>query len=164
MINAILAVDSQGGIGLKNDLPWPFIKEDMQHFVNLTKNNTIVMGRNTWESLPKKPLPNRTNIVVSSKPLNGPDKIISNNLENELINLSNHNNDVFIIGGSTLLKNTIHMCTKIFLTRIEREFEADTFINLDTILSTFRLEDRNTIEIENIFNNTLILHFETWKK
>ena len=64
-IHLIWAQDSNGGIGKKGSLPW-YIPEDLKNFKKLTQNSTIIMGRNTWESLPIKPLPKRRNIVISS--------------------------------------------------------------------------------------------------
>ena len=61
----ILACDLKGGIGYQNKLPW-HIPLDLSRFKSLTKNGVVVMGRKTWESLPKKPLPNRVNVVISN--------------------------------------------------------------------------------------------------
>ena len=66
MIKLILATDKNGGIGYKNKLPWPSLKKDMEKFKSLTSNNICIMGSKTWNSLPKKPLPNRINVVLSS--------------------------------------------------------------------------------------------------
>ena len=68
----ILAVDPNGGIGYNNDLPWPKLAGDLPRFKSLTSGQAVIMGRNTWESLPKKPLPNRLNFVVTSKQLDMP--------------------------------------------------------------------------------------------
>ena len=65
-VHLIWAQDKNGGIGKNNMLPW-HISEDLINFKKITSNHTIIMGRRTWESLPKKPLPNRRNIVLSSK-------------------------------------------------------------------------------------------------
>ena len=66
MISAIVAVDENFGIGFNNQL-LEHIPEDLKRFKQLTTNKTIIMGRKTWESLPNKPLPNRLNIVITSK-------------------------------------------------------------------------------------------------
>ena len=63
-IHLIWAQDKDGGIGKNGKLPW-YIKEDLQNFKNITINQTIIMGRKTWDSLPLKPLPKRRNIVLS---------------------------------------------------------------------------------------------------
>jgi dihydrofolate reductase len=64
MISAIVAVNNDWGIGYNGDL-LEHIPEDLKYFKALTTGNTVVMGLNTWDSLPKKPLPNRTNMVIS---------------------------------------------------------------------------------------------------
>ena len=66
-INIIVACCSNNGIGFKNSIPW-FIKNDLRYFSKITKgdkNNAIIMGRKTWDSLPKKPLPHRQNIILT---------------------------------------------------------------------------------------------------
>ena len=65
MLNAIFAVDSEFGIGKNNSMPWHF-PEDFKFFKETTINSTIVMGNNTWLSLPKRPLPDRYNVVITS--------------------------------------------------------------------------------------------------
>ena len=67
-IELIWAQDQNGGIGKDGKLPW-HISEDLQNFKKITSGSPIIMGRKTWESLPFKPLPNRRNIVLSSKQL-----------------------------------------------------------------------------------------------
>ena len=67
MISAIVAVDANWGIGYNGQL-LEHISDDLKRFKELTSNNTVVMGRKTWESLPNKPLPNRLNIVLTSTP------------------------------------------------------------------------------------------------
>ena len=67
MISAIVAVDNNWGIGFNNDV-LERIPEDLQRFKSLTTDNIIIMGRNTWDSLPIKPLPNRITIVITSNP------------------------------------------------------------------------------------------------
>lgn len=66
MISAIVAVDENWGIGYNGDL-LEHIPEDLKYFKTLTDGNTIIMGRKTWDSLPKKPLPNRFNVVITSQ-------------------------------------------------------------------------------------------------
>ena len=68
----ILACDPTGGIGKDNQLPWSMLEGDLPRFKSLTANQVIVMGKNTWLSLPKKPLPSRLNFVVSSSLLDLP--------------------------------------------------------------------------------------------
>ena len=65
MIKAILACDEEWGIGKDGDLPWPHNSADLKWFKDNTVNGIVVMGKSTWDSLPRKPLPKRKNIVVT---------------------------------------------------------------------------------------------------
>ena len=75
MIRAILAHDSQWGIGKNGDLPWPKNSEDLKWFKECTTGCTVMMGRGTWESLKFKPLPNRTNAIVTSQNIQGAQRV-----------------------------------------------------------------------------------------
>lgn len=121
----IVACDPKGGIGYNNKLPWSNIQGDLPRFKELTTGKVIVMGRNTWESLPKKPLPNRINVVVTSTDIPGittltglPDK--------DNMDLS----DVYLIGGATLINSSWHLIDEVYLTRTFSEYTCDTFIDL----------------------------------
>jgi dihydrofolate reductase len=119
----IVACDPKGGIGYKNKLPWTNIQGDLPRFKELTTNKTVVMGRNTWESLPKKPLPNRVNCVVSSATIDGVDTV------SDIKSLSTMH-DAWIIGGARLIETCWQMIDEIHLTRTFTEYTCDTFINL----------------------------------
>ena len=71
MYTIIVARNSTNGIGMNNSIPWETNKEDLKFFQRMTTNNIVIMGRNTWESLPNKPLKNRINIVLTSEPIAG---------------------------------------------------------------------------------------------
>ena len=70
MIGAIVAISANGVIGKDGDLPWHY-SEDLKRFKQLTLDSTIIMGRNTWDSLPRKPLPKRRNIVITRRGVEG---------------------------------------------------------------------------------------------
>ena len=135
----IAAVDKKLGIGLKNALPWR-LKGDMDHFKQITvntasdKQNAVIMGSNTWASLPEKfrPLPERLNVVLSWQPLDLPAGVLfGSSLDNALEQLSNRAdiNEVFVIGGARVYAEAINhpACVKIYLTEIDSVFECDTF-------------------------------------
>ena len=131
----IAAMDSQRGIGLGGKLPWR-LQGDMYHFRQISVGrgkNAVIMGRNTWESLPKKfrPLPQRLNVVLSRQSLNLPGAVLSANsltaaLELPEVKLAE---EVFIIGGAHVYAQAIvHPdCHKIYLTEIEGDFGCDAF-------------------------------------
>jgi dihydrofolate reductase len=133
-LNIITAFSTKNfGIGYKNKLPWN-IPKDLEHFSNFTKNSTIIMGRNTWESIPydKRPLKNRFNIVVTSNYnleenvfFVHPDKI------DELINVRLDISDVFIIGGEKLYKKYIGIADNIYATQNDKYYDCDIFFPIE---------------------------------
>ena len=101
MISAIVAVDYNWGIGFNGDL-LEHIPEDLKYFKQLTTGNTVVMGRKTWDSLPKKPLPNRHNLVITKDPsiYELTNEVWFYTLRQiEVLMLKNKNVNYFVIGG-----------------------------------------------------------------
>ena len=128
----IVACDINGGIGYKNKLPWNNIQGDLQRFKELTHGQTVVMGRNTWDSLPKRPLPNRYNIIVTKLPF-------TNLPENTMVvnSIDVIDKDAWIIGGAKLIKSVWDTITEIHLTRTFTEYNCDTHIDLVKLENDF---------------------------
>lgn len=99
--NLIAAIDFNGNIGYQGKIPW-HIKEELQYFKKITDNNPIIMGRKTWDSLPKKPLPNRENLVISSK-----NKDSFSCLDSTLDYCWNKNETPFVIGGASIYEQSV---------------------------------------------------------
>ena len=118
-ISIITAFDYNQVIGLNNQLPW-HIPEDLKYFKKVTLNKTIVMGRKTFESI-GKPLPNRKNIIVSST-LNSPNLTI---LKSPSDILSLPDEDIFIIGGSSIYQYFLPHCHNLYITHIDQTFQGD---------------------------------------
>ena len=146
MINAILACDVNGGIGKNGMLPWEKSPSDLKRFQKTTKNQIVIMGRHTWESLDMPcPLPNRMNVVVSSKPLIvQPDIWINTNESSILKSIVNIGLDavelkksVWIIGGAALFDTCFPLINKILLTKFNNSYDCDTFIDLAKINQEF---------------------------
>lgn len=125
-MKAIMACDSNGGVGYENGLPWHSLQGDLARFKSLTEGTTVVMGRRTWLSLPSKPLPNRTNVVFSTVELDVPADVT---LIKDLDQLSSYN-DAWFIGGGALLEFVWPHITEFHLTRAKQEYTCDTFMNL----------------------------------
>ena len=102
-IHLIWAQDANAAIGKAGTLPWHY-PEDLKNFKKLTIGNTIIMGRKTWDSLPIKPLPNRHNIVISSKNQCNVDSYTSIDLCIQDLKKNKSIKDVFIIGGMSIYK------------------------------------------------------------
>ncbi|HCC06643.1 MAG TPA: dihydrofolate reductase [Clostridiales bacterium] len=127
MINIIVAIDNHNGIGKDNKL-LAYIKEDLQYFKNITKDNIVVMGRKTYESLPQKPLKDRENIILTRENLNFEGAVVYNNIEDVLeLARKTTKSDVFICGGQSIYEQFMPYADKLYITHIFHEFLADTF-------------------------------------
>ena len=127
MLAIIAAIDSNGGIGKDNNL-LVHIKEDLQRFKKITKDNIVVMGYNTWQSLPNKPLPDRINYVLTSKDITLPGANIIHSINDIFeINEANPDKTIFIIGGGSLYEQMIDKVDKLYITKIMESFDADTY-------------------------------------
>lgn len=138
MINAIVAIEKNNGIGINNKMPWPHLSNDMKWFKSLTTNNVVIMGSNTWRSLGKK-LPNRTNIVISKYYTPEADHTFQN-LESAILysNVEYKDHEVFIIGGQQLYDSSMSIIDKFYVTEINDFFECDKFFNLDYVKKHFK--------------------------
>ncbi len=122
----ILAADNDWAIGKDGGL-LADIPEDMKFFRETTKNSTVVMGRKTWDSLSKKPLPGRVNCVISrtAKQLEGAQVFAD---INELLKFTEKaEGNVFVIGGGEIYKQLLPHCGEAFITRIYENFNGDVF-------------------------------------
>jgi dihydrofolate reductase len=127
MIAIIVAVDENMGIGAYGELLC-HLPNDLKHFKRITTGHAIIMGRKTYESLPKGALPNRINIVITSaEAYNFPNCIVVRSVE-EALAVCNSQEKVFIIGGGKLYHSTLQIADTLYLTCIHNKFEnADTF-------------------------------------
>ena len=126
MLTLIAATSENNALGKDNDLVW-YLPDDFKRFKALTSGHYIVMGRKTFESFPK-PLPNRTHIIITrQKDYTVPEGcIVANSLKNA-IELCPENEEIFIIGGGQIYKQSIEIADKIELTRVHTTVEADAF-------------------------------------
>ena len=162
MISAIVAVDENFGIGFNGDL-LEHIPEDLKRFKQLTTNKTIIMGRKTWESLPNKPLPNRLNIVITSKERSLEEMTAFIPFE-EAYARATHilpEDEWFIIGGGSIYKEFLPICDKVYLTKIIVSHE-----NVDTYFPNIELMDNwKCIEQSEIKQyNDISYQFKTYSR
>lgn len=129
-ISIIVAVAENNVIGKNNSLIW-HLPADMKYFKEKTSGHCIITGRKNYESIPEKfrPLPNRTNIVITRQAdYNAPGAIIVSSIE-EAIEKAKQTGDteIFIIGGAEIYKEFLRYADKIYLTRIYHSFDGDSF-------------------------------------
>jgi dihydrofolate reductase len=130
----IIACDPTGGIGYQNRLPWTKIQGDLPRFKALTEGHPVIMGRNTWDSLPKKPLPGRINIVVTSRPFRQEGVTCVDQL-------FDHTDFYWLIGGASLIQQSWPYVNEIHLTRVYDQYTCDSFIDLSYIENNYNIVD-----------------------
>lgn len=129
-ISIIVALGSNLAIGKNNSLVW-HLPADMKFFKEKTTGHCVITGRKNYESIPEKfrPLPNRTNIIITrQQDYNAPGTIITSSIE-EAIRKAEQTGDteIFIIGGGDIFKQSLHLADTLYLTEIEECFDADVF-------------------------------------
>ena len=125
-ITLIAAAAENNALGKDNDLVW-HLPDDFKRFKAITSGHFIIMGRKTFESFPK-PLPNRTHVIITrQKEYQVPEGCLVVASIEEALQLCLQNEEVFIIGGGEIYKQSIEIADKIELTRVHTEVEADTF-------------------------------------
>lgn len=133
-MKAILSADLNWGIGCGGKL-LQRVPEDMKFFVNMTTGKVVVMGRETFESLPgMQPLKDRVNIILSKNMVYEDDRlIVCRSFEELFAELGKYPaDDVFVIGGESVYSQLLPFCSEVYITRFEKEFDADRhFPNLD---------------------------------
>ncbi len=126
MISIIVAIAENNAIGKDNDLLW-HIPEDMRRFRQITTGHKIIMGKRTYESLPYRPLKNRTNIVISDIPGDRYEGCVMAYSIQEAVDLCQPDEECFIIGGGMVYRQFLPLADKLYITRVDRSFEADVF-------------------------------------
>lgn len=122
----IVAASTNNVIGVRNKLPWN-IPEDLKFFKDKTQGHTVIMGRKTFESL-GKPLPQRINIVVS-RSQNFDGVVMVSTVDEAIIRAQKEKgpDEIFIIGGGEIYRQSLNKVQKIYLTRIHKDYEGDAF-------------------------------------
>ena len=134
MINCIVAVDKNQGIGFQGRMPWPHLSDDMKWFRNLTTSNAIIMGRKTWESIGSKNLPGRINIVISRNIIPNCHYSVSSTKEAlEYCKIKFPTKDIFIIGGSTIYEQYLNYVDRFYVTEINETYKCDKFFPYDWV-------------------------------
>lgn len=161
-MNLIVAVDKNWAIGNNNEL-LVSIPDDMKFFREHTTGNVIIMGKKTLESFPgKRPLKNRVNIVITKNQNYKVDgAIVVHSIEEAVEKAKGYNEDVYVIGGGSIYKQMLPYCDTVYVTYIDHQYAADTFIpNLDEMTDQWKLAEESD---ENTYFD-LEYYFRTYKR
>jgi len=130
MITLILALADNGVIGRNGAIPWR-IGDDLKRFKQLTLGKPVVMGRKTWDSLPKKPLPERINIVVTRQPgWKAEGAVAASSFDGALAKAAQAA-EVMVIGGAEIYRAALAKAQRIELTEVHRPFEGDAVFSFE---------------------------------
>ena len=157
-LSAIVAIAENMVIGKNNTLIW-HISDDLKRFKALTTGHTVVMGRNTWNSLPRKPLPGRTNIVLSTNTgFYAQGACVAHSVKDALAML-NSDEEAFVIGGAQIYSLLMPHFDKLYVTWIHKSFDGDSFFpNIDP--DQFKTVSKS--ELLSDHQSGLSYHFEEY--
>jgi len=140
MIYCLVAVEKSQGIGCNNQMPWPHLKGDLTWFKKKTVDHCVIMGSNTWTSLPAnfRPLPNRINAVVSRKIQSDADYTFldPSDAVREL-KLLHPEKDIYIIGGQQIYNSCKDLVDIFYITEIDADYTCDKFFDLDFVKKNY---------------------------
>ena len=154
--SAIVAVCKSFGIGINNTLPWN-IKDDLSYFKKLTEGHVVIMGKNTFFSIPEehRPLKNRINVIVTrdiyqkcfAPYVNDPSVVIMSYNQITFSSDVYKDKEKFVIGGDIIYKMYALRTTKVYLTYIDKDYECDTFY--DKLDSSYKLEEYGPLKYDS---------------
>jgi dihydrofolate reductase len=145
-ISLIVAMSSNRAIGLDGQMPW-HLSADLKRFKQITMGHPIIMGRLTFEAI-GRPLPGRTNIIVSRNPSYQQESCVVVDSIDAAINYGCRLADeVFVIGGATLYEATLPLADSLYITQINQDFEGDTFF------PDFDTNDWTEVEREDVVDD-----------
>jgi len=123
-VSQVVAISENHVIGKDNKLLW-YLPNDLKHFKEITTGHTVIMGRKTYESV-GKPLPRRRNIIITRQAITIDGCEVVNSIEAALA-LCRDEDEVFIVGGAEIYKQSMHLTDRIYLTIVHKDFEGDSF-------------------------------------
>ena len=149
MITIIVAVAENNGIGFENRL-LANLPGDLKRFKNITMGHCLIMGKNTWESLPKKPLAGRKNIVITDNELDCFDCAHTAHSIEEALSLCDDGKEIFVIGGGSVYRQFLPLADRLLVTHIRKNFKADTFFPEISLTEWYvaEREDHTTVDDE----------------
>ena len=159
MLSIIVAVDQNNAIGCNNELLC-YLPDDLKYFKSITIGKPVVMGRLTYCSLPRRPLPERRNIVLTTQENFHDSGIEVARSVNELLQLVVDEKEVFVIGGGSVYEQFLPIADKLYITHIEHSFEgADTFFpEIDSTIWKKTSEKRHAADEKHAYSFTFVAY------
>lgn len=157
-ISIIVAIAENSAIGKDNKLLW-HLPEDLKWFKRITEGHHVVMGRKTYYSLPKRPLPGRTNIVLTTKVQDKYEGCLMANSVEDAYNLCDDASENFIIGGESVYRQFMDIAQTLYVTKVHAEFDATEFFpEIDPDTWEIIREDPRKADDKNKYDYTFITY------
>ena len=161
MISIIVALARNRAIGLNGNLIW-HLSADLKYFKRVTSGHTVIMGYRTYLSLPHhKALPNRRNIIISSRLEQAPEGFELAHSIQEAADMVHDEEEAFVIGGGSIYEQFLPKADRLYLTRLDKDFEADTYFPF------INLEEWDLVDLEVIDDDPQVdysYRFEVWER
>ena len=161
MISIIVALARNRAIGLNGNLIW-HLSADLKYFKRITTGHTVIMGYKTFLSLPnQRALPNRRNIIISSHLEQAPEGFELVHSIQEAVNMVHNEEETFVIGGGSIYEQFLPKADRLYLTRIDKEFEADTYFPY------IDFDEWNLIDVNVVDEDPQVdfsYRFEVWER
>ena len=160
-ISIVVAMAKNRALGKNGQLLW-HISNDLKHFKSVTTGKCVIMGHNTYVSLPgQKALPNRRNIIISDRLDNAPEGFELATSIPKALKMVEKEEEIFIMGGGMIYEQFLSMADTLHLTRVEKDFEADTYFPI----INFEEWELNALEvIDDDPQVDYSYRFETWDR
>jgi len=157
-ISIIVAIAQNNAIGKDNKLLW-HISEDLKRFKRLTTYKTVIMGKNTFYSLPVRPLPNRTSIVITDIKDEQIEGCVMAYSIADAIDKCDATKENFVIGGGSIYRQFLPIADKLYVTKVHQDFEADCFFDAIN-LNQWELisEEKCNTDAQNKFTYSFIIY------
>ena len=161
MISLIVAASENNAIGKSNEMLW-HLPQDLKFFKNTTWGMPVIMGRKTFEAV-GKPLPGRTNIIVTTNPKWNAENTITTVSIEDAIKVAKETNakEIFITGGGEIYRQTLPMADKVYLTRVHTVIDGDAFFP-EMDLNTWEVFFEKHVKADE--KNKFDMTFQTWKR
>lgn len=159
IISAIVAIDQNRAIGKDNEIPW-YLPADLKYFKKTTIGKPVIMGRKSFDSI-GRPLPKRTNIVISRNPFFIASGIlVFSNIEEALSQAAEDNvEEVFIIGGGTIYEATQEIWDRLYITEVEFKSDGDVFFpSISSEEWTEISREKHLADEKNAYNYSFIVY------
>lgn len=151
-LSIVVAVAQNYAIGKDNDLIW-HISDDLKRFKALTSGHAVIMGRNTWDSLPKRPLPKRRNIVMTHDTAFAPEGAEVAHSIDQVLQLVADEEESFIMGGAAIYRQFLPFVQRLYVTWVWRDFDADVYFPIidRSVFQEVDCSERFLDEMSNLY-------------